>query len=53
MSQFKNYTRGERTNRLYIKNLAKQVSEQVSTVEIRGIMLYGDGRKSLLRSVLI
>jgi len=28
MSQFKNYTRGERTNRLYIKNLAKQVSEQ-------------------------
>merc|ERR1711973_994637 len=27
MNQFKNYTRGERTNRLYIKNLAKQVVE--------------------------
>ena len=27
MNQFKKYTRGERTNRLYIKNLAKQVVE--------------------------
>ena len=48
MSQFKNYTPGEVTNRLYIKNLAKQVTEDDLKFIFHRFIVKSDNENSTL-----